>query len=136
MQVWEYYPVSLAAGAATFEVSVTNTTSKPGLAPLVDRNIDAIVLTTNLTDIKMRAANEQGSVPMDGLFTQRGEVFMKVTNHGNDDMLLNVPFCAYHSSYAPMHLFCIPYCKKASNGLVYGSVRPYSPPSTTLLRIA
>ena len=34
---------------------------------------------------------------MDGLFTQRGKVFMKVTNHGNDDMMLNVPFCAYHS---------------------------------------
>ena len=31
-----------------------------------DRNIDAIVLTTNLSDIKMRALNEQGSVPMDG----------------------------------------------------------------------
>jgi hypothetical protein len=46
---------------------------------------------------------------------------MKVTNHGNDDMLLNVPFCAYHSSYAPMHMFCIPYCKASSNGKVYGS---------------
>ena len=120
--VWEYYPVPLAAGSATFEISITNTTSKPGLAPLADRNIDAMVLTTNLTDIEMRAKNEQGSVPMDGLFTQRGEVFMKVTNHGNDDMLLNVPFCAYHSSYAPMHMFCIPYCQKSSNGLVYGSV--------------
>ena len=26
-----------------------------------------------------------------------------------------------HSSYAPMHLFCIPYCKASSNGKVYGS---------------
>jgi hypothetical protein len=60
-----------------------------------DRNIDAIVLTTNLSDIKMRALNEQGSVPLDGLFTQRNKVFMKVTNHGNEDMTLTVPFCAY-----------------------------------------
>ena len=33
-----------------------------------------------------------------GLFTQRNKVFMKVTNTGNDDMVLTVPFCAYHSS--------------------------------------
>jgi hypothetical protein len=92
-----------------------------GLAPLADRNIDAIVLTTNLSDIKMRALNEQGSVPTDGLFTQRNKVFLKVTNHGNEDMTLTVPFCAYHSSYAPMHMFCIPYCKYSSNGKVYGS---------------
>jgi hypothetical protein len=32
--VWEYYPVSLSAGSATFEISVTNTTSKPGMARL------------------------------------------------------------------------------------------------------
>ena len=57
------------------------------------------MLTTNLSDIKMRALNEQGSVPMDGLFTQRNKVFLKVTNHGNEDMTLQIPFCAYHSSY-------------------------------------
>ena len=86
--------MSLSAGTATFQIDIANTTSKPNMAPLADRNIDAIVLTTNLSDIKMRAANEQGSVPMDGLFTQRNKVFMKVTNHGNRDMLLTVPFCA------------------------------------------
>ena len=26
----------------------------------------------------------------------------QVTNHGAEDMVLSVPFCAYHSSYAPM----------------------------------
>ena len=54
-------------------------TSKPNMAPLADRNIDAIMLTTNLTDIKMRALNEQGSTPLDGLHTQRDEVYMKVS---------------------------------------------------------
>ena len=34
-------------------------------------------------------------------------------------MVLSVPPCAYHSSYAPMHLFCVPYCEKSSNGKVY-----------------
>ena len=37
------------------------------------------MLTTNLTDIKMRALNEQGSTPLDGLHTQRDEVYMKVS---------------------------------------------------------
>jgi hypothetical protein len=83
--VWEYSPVSLSAGSATFEISVSNTTSKPGMAPLADRNIDTIMLTTNLTDIKMRAINEQG-MPLDGTHTQYKEVFAKVTNHGSDDM--------------------------------------------------
>ena len=35
--VTEYYPVSLSAGTANFEISITNTTSKPGMAPLADR---------------------------------------------------------------------------------------------------
>ena len=77
--VWEYYPVSLSAGTATFQIDIANTTSKPNMAPLADRNIDAIMLTTNLTDIKMRALNEQGSTPLDGLHTQRDEVYMKVS---------------------------------------------------------
>ena len=83
--VIEYYPVSLRAGTANIEISVTNTTSKAGMAPLADRNIDAIVMTTNLSDIKMRALNEQGSVPMDGLFTQRNMLFMKVTLKPHSD---------------------------------------------------
>ena len=57
--IFRYYPVTLSAGTANFEISVTNTTSQPGMMPLADRNIDAIVLTTNLSDIKMRALNEQ-----------------------------------------------------------------------------
>ena len=77
--MWEYYPVSLSAGTATFQIDIANTTSKPNMAPLADRNIDAIMLTTNLTDIKMRALNEQGSTPLDGLHTQRDEVYMKVS---------------------------------------------------------
>ena len=50
-----------------------------GHCQYADRNIDAIMLTTNLTDIKMRALNEQGSTPLDGLHTQRDEVYMKVS---------------------------------------------------------
>ena len=51
--VWEYYPASLAKGAVDFEIEVANTTAAGGA--LGDRNIDAILLTNNLTDIRMRA---------------------------------------------------------------------------------
>jgi hypothetical protein len=37
--VWEYYPVKLLAGTMTVEFLLSNTTSKPGMSPLADRNI-------------------------------------------------------------------------------------------------
>ena len=46
------------------------TAAPRGQAPLADRNIDTVMLTTNLTDIEMRMKNEQGSTPLDGLHTQ------------------------------------------------------------------
>ena len=45
--------------------------------PLADRNLDAVLLTNNLTDIKMRMANEQ-QLALDGLLSQHDEVYVKV----------------------------------------------------------
>jgi hypothetical protein len=120
--VYEYYPVSLAASPATIELLITNTTSAPGMAALADRNVDAVLLTQNLTDIKMRELNEQ-QLALDGLFSQHDEVFAKITNHGSGDIKVNVPISAYHSAYPSQHLVCIPYCvPQRSTGKVYSSV--------------
>lgn len=71
--MWEYYPVELSAGTVTFEIAVTNTTSSPKLAELTDRNIDAILLTQNLSNIQARMVDEQ-QLALDGLFSQVNEV--------------------------------------------------------------
>ena len=55
--VYEYYPVTLAAGAVDIALSVTNTSSDGD--PLGDRNVDMVMLYQNLSDIQMRMQNEQ-----------------------------------------------------------------------------
>ena len=69
---------------------------KPNMAPLADRNIDAFLLTTNSTDVMSRATvYESGglSVPLDGLFTQAGEVYFKFTVSSNPvDPILTFSF--------------------------------------------
>jgi hypothetical protein len=83
---------------------------------------DAVLLTTNLTDIQMRSVNEQ-QLALDGLFTQHDEVFAKITNHAVGDIIVNVPQVAYHSAYPSQHLVCIPYCQpQRSTGKVYSSI--------------
>ena len=97
--VWEYYATTLAVGATTFAISVVNSTSVAG-DPRGDRNIDAILLTQNLTDIKMRELSEQ-QLALDGLFTQHDEVFVKVVNKNTTAaMRVTIPFTAYHCERA------------------------------------
>lgn len=106
----------------TVELSIANTTSKPGMAPLSDRNVDAVLLTQNLTDIEMRAVNEQ-QLGLDGLFSQHDEVFAKVTNRATGDIAVDVPQVAYHSAYPSQHLVCIPHCHpQPRTGAVYSNI--------------
>jgi len=81
----------LSKGPATIRLLVDETCSANSTASTVkrdggtedaDRNIDAFLLTTNSTDVMSRATvYESGglSVPLDGLFTQAGEVYFKFT---------------------------------------------------------
>lgn len=101
-------------------LTASNVTKPPGL-DAAHRNVDVVLLTSNLTDIQIRAVNEQ-QLALDGLLTQHDEVFMKVTNRGSD-MNLSIPFTAYHSSYPSQHLYCIPFCtKQKGTGKVYSSI--------------
>ena len=60
---------------ALFNISTVSGTAAGATGPLADRNLDAVLLTNNLTDIKMRMANEQ-QLALDGLLSQHDEVFV------------------------------------------------------------
>ena len=121
--VWEYYPAQLGAGEVSIELTMSNATAAGATGPLADRSLDAVLLTNNLTDIKMRMANEQ-QLALDGLLSQHDEVFVKVTNKGSAPMRLDVPYEAYHSAYPSQHLICIPYCVPSADGKVYSRIAP------------
>ena len=55
----------------------------PAECMYADRNIDAILLHPNRTDLSNRWASDvdTGVLAFDGLFSQAGEVFFRVTNH-------------------------------------------------------
>ena len=119
--VWEYYPVTLAASDVTFELDVSNVTSEPRtMGMLTDRNVDAVMLTQNLTNIQNRMLFEQ-QLALDGMLSQQNEVFARVTNTGPDDMTLQFPMMAYHAACPGQHMICIPYCtsRTSSDGVVH-----------------
>ena len=118
--VWEFYPARLTAGEVEIKIEVANTTRSGVLG---DRNLDVVLLTNNLTDIRMRMVNEQ-QLALDGLLSQHDEVFLRVANSAADPLKLSVPYGAYHSAYASQHLICIPFCHQSSNGKVYSSIAP------------
>jgi len=80
--VWEGHNAyaNLQPGIAT----ITLTTGKQP-APSAKRNIDCLLLTTDEEQVKMRIEKEK-YLPLDGMLTQAGDVFMKVTNRGSTEL--------------------------------------------------
>eukprot|EP01046_Picozoa_sp_COSAG06_P007123 COSAG06_NODE_344_length_17074_cov_116.626510_2_plen_232_part_00 len=75
--VWEGYGVGasakLTAGTATITLSLVDGVPAGvdrASAHFADRNIDAVMLNANTTDLKMRLMYETGEVPFDGLLSQ------------------------------------------------------------------
>jgi len=101
----------LAAGKYVMTITALNTTM-PGVVNgtgmkavhFCARNVDAFVLTPNATDVTMRLAYEKPFLPLDGLFSQAGEVFFRVENTGEETFNLTVPYTYIHSPYFGMHL--------------------------------
>ena len=71
------------------------------------RNVDLVMLTSNLTELSIRdrtARTGEDPYGLDGWLTQRGEVFLRLHNHAQGAPLnLSVPFCTGHSSYYGSH---------------------------------
>ena len=76
--VWEGHNAyaNLKPGVAT----ITLTTAKQP-KPAAKRNVDCLLLTTDEAQVKMRIEKEK-YLPLDGMLTQAGDVFLKVINHG------------------------------------------------------
>lgn len=74
------------------------------IVEFADRNLDVVVLTTNTTDLEKRIWYAADMLALDGLLSQAGEVFMKVTNFNTThNMTLVVPRVYGHSPYFTMH---------------------------------
>ena len=97
--VWEGYE---GEGKNTYAVL------QPGLAtitliadkqpePAARRNVDLVMLTQDEKQVQDRV-NTEGYLPLDGMLTQAGDVWVKVTNTGTDKLNLAVKMTE-HSSY-------------------------------------
>lgn len=80
--VWEGHDafVSLQPG----RVKITLTASKQP-EPAARRNIDLVMLTTDVEQVKNRIEKEK-YLPLDGMLTQSGDVFVRVTNLGTETL--------------------------------------------------
>eukprot|EP01052_Picozoa_sp_SAG31_P009594 SAG31_NODE_507_length_14746_cov_5.682119_7_plen_638_part_00 len=85
-------PAQLDVGPATITISLDGVYSTFDLLHRADRNLDLVMLTSNLTDLQKRVANDtQGPLSLDGLISQHGELFMRAKNTGVRDLTLVVP---------------------------------------------
>lgn len=67
--------------------------------PAARRNVDLVMLTADEAQVKMRLEKE-GYLPLDGMLTQQGDVFLKVHNQaGSAALTLTVPNGQEHSPY-------------------------------------
>ncbi|MAG08789.1 MAG: hypothetical protein CL494_00015 [Actinobacteria bacterium] len=80
--VWEGHNAyaNLKPGIATITLTTGN---QP--APAAKRNIDCLLLTTDEEQVKMRIDKER-YLPLDGMLTQAGDVFVKATNRGSAEL--------------------------------------------------
>ncbi|MCC7191889.1 MAG: hypothetical protein IT444_03810 [Phycisphaeraceae bacterium] len=93
--VWEGHNagVDLAPGPATITLIADK---QPD--PAAKRNVDLVLLTTDEADVKERIAKEN-YLPLDGLLTQAGDVFMRVTNKGTEAITISAANGTEHSPY-------------------------------------
>ena len=93
--VWEGHDAyaELQAGTATIRLIADR---QPGDA--ANRNVDLVMLTTDEADVQHRIETE-GYLPLDGLLTQSGDVYMKLANRSETPVTLTVTPATQHSPY-------------------------------------
>jgi hypothetical protein len=93
--VWEGHDawVELAPGRARLTLVAENQPE-----PAARRHVDVIVLTKDEEGVKTRIAKEN-YLPLDGLLTQAGDVFLKFHNLSTTPLTLTVPVGVEHSPY-------------------------------------
>jgi hypothetical protein len=94
--VWEGTDaaVELAAGRARLTLTADNQPE-----PAAKRNVDLVLLTPDAANIEKRL-KEESYLPLDGLLTQAGDVYLKLHNAADGAAItLDVPPCTEHSPY-------------------------------------
>lgn len=94
--VWEGHNVfvNLDTGRATLRLIARDQPS-----PAACRTVDAILLTTNAVEIARRIDTE-AYLPLDGLLTQAGDLFLRLRNHSDGSAItLTIPPGNEHSPY-------------------------------------
>jgi hypothetical protein len=81
--VWEGHDafVALRPGRATIRMIAGRQPE-----PAARRNVDLVMLTTDAEQVKLRIEKEN-YLPLDGLLTQSGDVFLRVTNRGEQPLV-------------------------------------------------
>lgn len=93
--VWEGHDafVDLKAGPARLTLVADRQPE-----PAARRNVDCVLLTSDITDVKNRI-DKEGYLPLDGLLTQAGDLFLKVRNAAAAPLTLTVQPGTEHSPY-------------------------------------
>lgn len=93
--VWEGHDaaVDLEAGKATVTL-VADKQPKPA----AKRNVDLVMLTRDAEQVQMRI-DKEGYLPLDGMLTQSGDVWLRVHNQGGEKIAVAAPPCQEHSPY-------------------------------------
>ena len=94
--VWEGHDayVELQPGAVTLTLI-----AGPQQGNAAKRNVDLVLLTTDEADVQQRI-NGEGYLPLDGLLTQAGDVYLRLHNEPDGSpMTMTVSPCTQHSPY-------------------------------------
>ncbi len=93
--VWEGHDafVDLDAGEAMLTL-----TAEKQPEPAARRNVDLVMLTSDLDSVKNRIEKEN-YLPLDGFLTQAGDVRVRLHNRGAQPLTLTLPPCTEHSPY-------------------------------------
>jgi hypothetical protein len=94
--VWEGHDAFVELDAGTARLSLI-ADKQP--TPAARRNVDLVMLTSDADQVKMRIEKEN-YLPLDGMLTQAGDVFLKLHNQKDGvPMTLTVPHGTEHSPY-------------------------------------
>lgn len=93
--VWEGHDafVALAPGEATLTLSAE---AQP--EPAAPRNVDLVMLTMDPEQVAMRIEREN-YLPLDGMLTQTGDVYVRFGNEGKTPITIRIPPGREHSPY-------------------------------------
>ena len=119
--------------AALGQAETGHNYADPSLLAFADRNIDVLVLSKNATDVHSRLKWGPLVLPLDGMLSQGGEVFFKVSNTNTTEQLnLSLPFVLGHSIYWDTHIRLPVNVSVPNNSLpsVSRIVSGWSPPRT------